>query len=590
MSTTPPDSATPPAPALLAKAAFKRLATERQEPTPENFRTAYAAESASLGWPMADAALPTAAPALPTAPAALDTEDGPAWAELIGRIARGLERSNKQWTAARRKDSLQRVLAGSKQSSSRLLQRLQPLVQAWDSDRPEDEQAAAQALDTATPTLPPEAAAAAGTSTAVSASGEDIAVNALPDQGAAESSDETPPPDARWLSTPLVDTISTALPTSDTQAADAQVALQTAVNRALEMQAPQDTLQGELQDACTQARRVIEHRHHVMDQLLALCRSLTDSLVDLAEDDSWAQGQSEAMRAELSEGLTSRGARRIQQLLDDTRQRQQELKGERDAARQALKQLIQQMLSEIGELGHTTGRFQDNLSRYADTIGQADTLESLTGVVREMVTESLAVHGVISQAQERLHTEHTRATELTQRVRDLEDEIRKLSDEVSTDPLTQVANRRGLMRLFDSERSRVDRQGQLLAIGLLDVDNFKKLNDTLGHHTGDEALKFLSRRVSESLRPSDALARYGGEEFVVLMPNTEVEEGQHVLTRLQRQLSAEFFTQDTHKVFITFSAGVTQYRDGEPIEQALDRADVALYEAKRTGKNRTCVG
>ncbi|PZU42297.1 MAG: GGDEF domain-containing protein, partial [Sphingomonas sp.] len=129
MSTTPPDSATPPTPALLAKAAFKRLATERQEPTPENFRTAYAAESAALGWPMADAAPPATPPALPTAPAALDTGDGPEWAELIGRIARGLERSNKQWTAARRKDSLQRVLAGSKQSSSRLLQRLQPLVQ-----------------------------------------------------------------------------------------------------------------------------------------------------------------------------------------------------------------------------------------------------------------------------------------------------------------------------------------------------------------------------------------------------------------------------------------------------------------------------
>jgi diguanylate cyclase len=587
MSTTPPDSATPPTPALLAKAAFKRLATERQEPTPENFRTAYAAESAALGWPMAEAAQPPSAPSLPMAPAAPDGEDGPAWAELIGRIARGLERSNKQWTAARRKDSLQRVLAGSRQSSSRLLQRLQPLVQAWDSDRPEDEQAAAQALDTAVPTAPLEAVAATGTTAVPPA--ENVAPNAPPDQDEAVSMDASQH-DASWLSTPLVETISTALPASDTQAADAQAALQAAVNRALQTQAPQDTAQGELQDACAQARRVIEHRHHVMDQLLELCRSLTDSLVDLAEDDSWAQGQSEAMRAELSEGLTSRGARRIQQLLDDTRQRQQALKGERDAARQALKQLIQQMLSEIGELGHTTGRFQDNLSRYADTIGQADTLESLTGVVREMVTESLAVHGVISQAQERLHTEHTRATELTQRVRDLEDEIRKLSDEVSTDPLTQVANRRGLMRLFESERSRVDRQGQLLAIGLLDVDNFKKLNDTLGHHTGDEALKFLSRRVSESLRPSDALARYGGEEFVVLMPNTHVEEGQQVLTRLQRQLSAEFFTQDTHKVFITFSAGVTQYRGDEPIEQALDRADVALYEAKRTGKNRTCIG
>ncbi len=110
------------------------------------------------------------------------------------------------------------------------------------------------------------------------------------------------------------------------------------------------------------------------------------------------------------------------------------------------------------------------------------------------------------------------------------------------------------------------------------------------HHTGDLALQFLSRRVSECLRPSDSLARYGGEEFVVLLPDTPVDEAQQVLTRLQRTLSAEFFTQDEKKVFITVSAGVTQYRTDEAIEAALDRADVALYEAKQTGKNRTCVG
>ena len=592
MSTQPsvPDTAEPPAPAQLAKAAFKRLALERQEPTPENFRTAYAAESAALGWPVPEAAAATAAAAPVTAPVALDSEDGPAWSDLIGRVARGLERSNKQWTAARRKDSLQRVLAGSKQSSARLLQRLQQLALAWDSDRPEDNaDSSLEVLDTA-----PDLTVSASEATPSLASPAVGGITPAPvDEASTAPSLAAAVAATDWIGSQLADTLYTALPDTDTQAADAQAALQEALSRALtsaEGIADTSGLHNDLQDACTQARRVIEHRHHVMDQLLDLCRSLTDSLVDLAEDDSWARGQSEAMRAELDEGLTSRGARRIQQLLQDTRQRQLELKQEREAARQALKQLIHQMLSEIGALGQTTGRFQDKLSSYADTIGQADTLESLTGVVREMVSESRTVHGVISQAQERLHNEHARATELTQRVRDLEDEIRKLSDEVSTDPLTQIANRRGLMRIFDSERSRVDRQGQLLCVGLLDVDNFKKLNDTLGHHTGDEALKFLSRRVSESLRPSDALARYGGEEFVVLMPNTEVDEGQHVLTRLQRQLSAEFFTQDTHKVFITFSAGVTQYRDGEPIEQALDRADVALYEAKRTGKNRTCTG
>ena len=103
----------------------------------------------------------------------------------------------------------------------------------------------------------------------------------------------------------------------------------------------------------------------------------------------------------------------------------------------------------------------------------------------------------------------------------------------------------------------------------------------------------LFRRLGEwamlpEPRLREALARYGGEEFVVLLPETSVDDGQQILTRLQRTMSAEFFTHEDKKVFITFSAGVTLYRAEEPIEAALERADIALYEAKRTGKNRTC--
>jgi diguanylate cyclase len=86
------------------------------------------------------------------------------------------------------------------------------------------------------------------------------------------------------------------------------------------------------------------------------------------------------------------------------------------------------------------------------------------------------------------------------------------------------------------------------------------------------------------------VARYGGEEFVVLLPATAVDEGQQILTRLQRSLSGGLFMHEQKKVFVTFSAGVTRYRAGERIEDALERADQALYEAKRTGKNRTCIG
>jgi diguanylate cyclase len=193
-------------------------------------------------------------------------------------------------------------------------------------------------------------------------------------------------------------------------------------------------------------------------------------------------------------------------------------------------------------------------------------------------------------AQQRLNSEHDRARQLEEQVRALEGELRKLSDEVCTDALTQVANRRGLVQAFGVECARRERDGDSapLTIGLIDIDNFKRLNDSLGHAAGDRALQALAAAVRERLRPVDHLARFGGEEFVVLLPATPLTEAQRALSRLQRGLSAALFMHDDKEVFVTFSGGVTQWRPGETLEAALERADEALYEAKRTGKNRTC--
>lgn len=570
------------APAQLAKAALRQLAEQRLEPTPENFRKAYEAEQGTAG------PAPTEPAPLDAAPTLTPAADGERWSQLIGRIVRGAERGGRHWTAGRKKDSLQRVLEGSKNSANRLHQRLTQLVGGWDSDTLDD--GLLEVAETAEGAAPPEAtveASASSTAPAASTIAEPAKAASAP------PIDRAWPPLAEHALTQTHGALITALPDSLGQALEAKSALQSALaqSRQAGLAQPEvDATREQITQACDQARRIIEHRYHLVEQLNDLCHTLTDSLVELAEDDSWVQGQCQAMQFQLEEGLHSRGVKHMQDLLESTRQRQKQLKLERDSARQSLKQFIHQMLQEIAELGSTTDRFQQSLGRYADTIGQADSLESLAGVVRDMVDESRAVHGLVNQAQTRMQAEHERATELTDRVRSLEDEIRRLSDEVSTDPLTQIANRRGLAKSFETERARMQRSGGLLAIGLLDVDNFKKLNDQMGHHTGDLALQFLSRRVSECLRPSDSLARYGGEEFVVLLPDTPVDEAQQVLTRLQRTLSAEFFTQDEKKVFITFSAGVTQYRTDEAIEAALDRADVALYEAKQTGKNRTCMG
>ncbi len=524
-------------PAQVAKGALRRLAMAKLEPTPENYARAYAEE----------AGLPP--------PAASDAKSqGPIWATLIEKVARGLERSGRQWTAARKKESLHRVLDGSRGDAARLQQRLQALLQAWEGDRAFESEATGAPSET----LP------------------------APLDGG---------PDWRPMAATYEGTLRAALPEGDANAAELADRLGQLADRIAAEGVSTPRLE-ELDDLCERARRFFGQRHRLVDELGALARELGRGLTELSEDESWARGQCETLEARLAEGLSVRSVRAAGALLAETRTRQQRVRSERNAARDALKNLFQRMLAEIGELGEHTGRYHEAVGRHAAAIERADSIEGLAGVVREMLEESHAVQQVVGRTQERLQAEHAKASELEGRVRALEGELRRLSDEVSTDALTQVANRRGLAAAFEAESARAQRAAEGvpgLAVALIDIDNFKKLNDTLGHAAGDVALKSLAAAVRERLRPVDHLARFGGEEFVVLLPATPVEEAQQALTRLQRSLTEALFLHEDREVFVTFSAGVTAWRAGEALEAALERADEALYEAKRSGKNRTCM-
>jgi diguanylate cyclase len=635
--------------AVLAKAALRRLALERLEPTPENFAQAYAAEARSAGAPtpvlpeagrLLLARLASTVPgfneAQATALAHAGTSGqwdlaqrmlegasggaaGESLARLVERIVRGLERGGRHWTAARKKDSLQRVLDGSRHDAQRLQTRLAQLVASWDHDAPDAqadaaapgggpvEARSADAADVGPAGEPPTERAVEGVvERGVAATGCDT-VGATRDgsgERLAASVDIGP---WRRMTSCLGGTVVVALPPS--QGPAARVPASTApgpepairpgadalgeriegLTRRLQSRDATPADAEELEALCSRADRLIAHRQRLLDQLGDLTRELTDSLADLAEDDSWAQGQCVAMRSALEGGLSVRGVRSVGELLRVTRERQLSLRQERDRARDALKGLINRMLSELGELGSQTGRFHESVGRYADVIERADSLESLAGVVREMVEESRTVASLVDQTQQRLQDEHRRASDLNERVQHLEGELRRLSAEVATDPLTQVANRRGMVAEFEVERARHERDGLVLSVGLIDIDNFKRLNDELGHAAGDVALKSLAHAVRDALRPTDRVARFGGEEFVVMLPATAADEAQQVLTRVQRSLSGSLFLHESRPVFVTFSAGVTAYRSGETLEAALERADVALYEAKRTGKNRTCL-
>jgi diguanylate cyclase len=610
-------------PAQLAKAALQRLAQARLEPTPENYARAYAIEGGGEPAPAANAAMheriqqlmsKLISLALPSGTTRQDLQAalreqrldelqrqidklldvaGPAaqaetLAQAIERLVRGLERGGKHWTLARKKDGIQRVLELGRSDSGKLVKRLSQLIASWDKDGDGSE------VETDEDGGPPSQLFA---ESAFAETGfrESTGFGELSRTGLRDSPPNPPPVDTspHWadISHQLNGTVRHALRSPQTEAtpADALMRELDAAQAELKAQGASPERATQMAALCLRARHLLDHRRHLFDELGGLCRELSGSLVDLAEDDSWAQGQAEAMNNALSQGLSGRGVRTVSELLSGTRERQRVLRDERSKARDSLKGLIQRMLAELGELGQHTDRFQNNVGRYADAIEQADSLESLAGTVREMVEESRSVQGLVAQTQQRLTLEHDRAAALTQRVDELEGELRRLSSEVHTDQLTQVANRRGLIQAFGIEQAKAERESSRVALALLDIDNFKKLNDSLGHHAGDIALKSLAERTQASLRPGDMVARYGGEEFVLMLPNTPLDEAQAVLVRLQRSLSSALFNHEGKDVFVTFSAGVTLYRPGETLEAALDRADVALYEAKHTGKNRACI-
>ena len=191
-------------------------------------------------------------------------------------------------------------------------------------------------------------------------------------------------------------------------------------------------------------------------------------------------------------------------------------------------------------------------------------------------------------AHDQLSREHDIAVQAENRIKELETQLAQMSTLVREDPLTHSLNRRGLDDEFAREASRADRYNAPFCIAVLDIDNFKALNDKRGHQTGDEALIHLVKIAKEELRLTDHIARMGGEEFLILLPNTPLDEAAKIITRLQRGLTKKYFLDNNEKVLITFSAGVTERAPGESQEASITRADAAMYEAKQTGKNRVC--
>ncbi len=225
---------------------------------------------------------------------------------------------------------------------------------------------------------------------------------------------------------------------------------------------------------------------------------------------------------------------------------------------------------------------------------EATDLASLKTVVQQRV-DTIRKHMEEHQQVEQrlLEKKEQEMAELMERLQAMEEETETLRSQVQeerrqafTDALTGLPNRFAYQERLEQEYERWKRYGSPLSILILDVDHFKRINDTYGHQAGDKALRIIARELSLAIRKTDFIGRYGGEEIVVLLPETDAKAALQAAEKLRKRVEECGFHFREKRVTITVSCGVSEYREGDTPESAFERADQALYEAKKNGRNR----
>jgi diguanylate cyclase (GGDEF)-like protein len=226
--------------------------------------------------------------------------------------------------------------------------------------------------------------------------------------------------------------------------------------------------------------------------------------------------------------------------------------------------------------------YYSHILGYAHKIRQTHDAAEIIRILDEALQETRKLH-----APDELAVARKQVASAERRISALKAELEEVSGLLREDPLTGALNRRGLEETYAREAARCDRRGVALCLVLLDLDDFKTLNDTHGHQAGDAALVELTHTARSTLRPNDSIARIGGEEFVLLLPDTELDSAVAVTSRLATTLAVTDLLHCGPVIRVSFSGGIALRNPAESLHAMLSRADEALYCAKHSGKNRT---
>ncbi|MES2770615.1 MAG: diguanylate cyclase [Pseudomonadota bacterium] len=511
------------------------------------------------------------------------------WSQLISDFLQQWEAKQSGFTAARKRESLEHVLRSTTSNNDALFNRLQNLVKSWSLNPSSTTDALSDALsdsfsiethsDKTSSSKTPRISMDARTSKA--------------DEHIIGHSELGTTSDWRVL---FADTLE--LVCSDQQnhqerldsrlsnEVDAEARMLASTIRNADTPAALEQLRNRIKRFAFRLALLADERGELQAGLLKLLQLLLENASELVIEDRWLSGQLAIIRDVLKLPLNVRGLDDTERRLKEVIFKQSQLKHSLHEAQNALKQMLSDFVGHLAEFADSSADYHDKIELCANKIGAANDITQLEQVLAEVVRETRVIRLNAQRARDDFLSSKQRIEAAEKHVSELQNELDEASYLVRQDQLTGALNRRGLEDAFDKEMARATRRQSALCVALIDIDDFKKLNDSLGHDAGDAALIHLASVIRNALRPNDTLARFGGEEFIVLLPETPIKTAQEILIRLQRELTKQFFLHNNEKRLITFSAGITEFVSQDDQASAIKRADTAMYTAKQSGKNR----
>ena len=329
-----------------------------------------------------------------------------------------------------------------------------------------------------------------------------------------------------------------------------------------------------------------ENKQGIHQALIGILNLLAKSMAELTAEDEWLKGQLTIVSDVLSKPVSILTLGNAESSLKELIHKQANLKPALHDAQDLIKKLAGTFISQLVDMTETTDEYHQKIGKHQHQLASIDNIDELNVVLQTVLEDTRTMGLTVQRTREKFNDSQNKVTQSEKKIEELSAALEYINEVANEDYLTGTLNRRGMDEALEREFSRADRHNKALCIAMMDIDHFKKLNDAFGHSTGDEALTHFAKVIKEVKRLSDVIARYGGEEFILILPNTEQDDGVKVMERVQRQLTKKNFMYSDERIVITFSAGVAKLIGEETPEEIISRADTALYAAKNAGRNR----